>query len=75
MVFFPEALQKILMFLPFQYAVYVPIRVFIGTYEIAGNQISIPGIVGLQAIMCLIMLILSEVMYRTGIKRFTGVGV
>lgn len=75
LVFFPEIIQKILMFLPFQYAVYVPIRVFIGTYEIAGNQISIPNIVGIQAIMCIIMFFISEIMYNAGIKRFTGVGV
>ncbi len=74
LVFFPEIVQKIFMFLPFQYAIYVPIRVFLGSYQIAGQNISIPNIVGLQFVMCLLMLLLSTLVYNAGIKKFTGVG-
>lgn len=75
LVFFPEVIQKILMFLPFQYAIYVPVRVFLGSYEIAGQAVSIPIIVGIQAVICLVMLLVSELIYKAGIKRFSGVGV
>lgn len=72
--FFPEAAQKILFFLPFQYVSYVPVRVFLGSYELAGIRLEIPQIVGLQAIMALAMLALTEALWRLGIKRFTGAG-
>lgn len=75
LVFFPETIQKVLMFLPFQYCVYVPVRVFLGSYELHGESIPIPQIVGLQAVMCLVMYLISEFMYNRGVKRFTGVGV
>ena len=75
LVFFPQAVQKILLYLPFQYMIYVPIRVFLGSYEIAGRSVPLPELVGRQALICLAMLFLSELVYRAGIKRFSGVGV
>lgn len=73
--FFPEIFQKMFFFLPFQFMTYVPIRVFLGSYELAGVSLSIPQIVGIQAVAVLVMLGFSEVLWRLGIKRFTGVGV
>lgn len=75
LTFFPELVQKILLFLPFQFMQYVPIRVFIGEYELAGIALSIPQIVGLQAVAVGAMWGLSEVLVRLGMRRFTGVGV
>lgn len=72
--FFPELLQRISLFLPFQYISYVPARVFIGTYQLAGRTYEIPVIVGLQAIAVAAMFLLSEVLWRLGIKKYTGVG-
>ena len=37
---FPDFIQKILFFLPFQFVAYVPTRVFIGSYELAGISLS-----------------------------------
>ncbi len=74
LVFFPQVIQKILIFLPFQYVVYVPIRVFLGSYEAAGQSMGIPEIVGMQALVCLAMWLFSEVLWRLGIKKFKGVG-
>jgi ABC-2 type transport system permease protein len=54
---------------------YVPLRVFLGSYELAGITLSIPQIVGLQALMVLLMFGVSEVIWRAGIRQFTGVGV
>jgi ABC-2 type transport system permease protein len=71
---FPEFIQKILFFLPFQFITYVPIRVFIGSYDLAGIKLSIPEVVGLQAMMVLVMFIVYKILWYYGIKRFTGVG-
>jgi ABC-2 type transport system permease protein len=75
LVFFPLFLQKILFFLPFQFATYVPIRVFLGSYELAGMRFSLPQIVGIQAVAVIAMFLFSELLWRLGIKRFTGVGI
>lgn len=74
LVFFPEALQKLLFFLPFQYISYVPTMVFTGKYSLAGITMSIPQIVGIQAIAVLLTALTSEIIYKASMKRFTGVG-
>jgi ABC-2 type transport system permease protein len=74
LVFFPGALQKFLLFLPFQYVSYVPAMVYIGRYTLAGVSMPIPQIVGLQAIAVAVTAIISEYIYRLSMKRFTGVG-
>lgn len=75
LTFFPEIVQKVLLFLPFQFMQYVPVRVFVGSYELAGFTLSIPQIVGLQALAVLMMCGLSSVLIRLGMRKFTGVGV
>lgn len=75
LTFFPEALQKVLFVLPFQFMQYVPVRVWLGEYELAGIALSVPQIVGLQAVAVLAMWGVSEVLVRLGMRRFTGVGV
>jgi ABC-2 type transport system permease protein len=72
--FFPEVVQKVLFFLPFQFVSYVPTRVFLGSYSLAGWNLSIPFIVGIQGVMVVIMVVLTGILWRLGIKRFTGVG-
>jgi len=74
LVFFPEALQKVLLFLPFQYVSYVPAMVFIGRYTLGDISLPIPQIVGLQALAVLITALVNELVYRLSMKRFTGVG-
>ncbi|NLD48594.1 MAG: hypothetical protein GX660_15635 [Clostridiaceae bacterium] len=71
---FPQLFQNILFFLPFQFIAYVPIRVFIGSYELAGISMSIPEIVGLQALYVIVMYLIYKFLWFLGIKRFTGVG-
>jgi ABC-2 type transport system permease protein len=75
LVFFPEAIQKILFFLPFQFAAYVPIRVFLGSYELAGYSFTLPEIVLIQAAAVAVMFLVTNLLMRLGIRRFTGVGV
>ncbi|HEY9063195.1 MAG TPA: ABC-2 family transporter protein [Pseudobacteroides sp.] len=71
---FPDLMQKVLFFLPFQFITYVPIRVFIGSYELAGIKMSIPQIVGLQALSVVAMYLVYKLLWHLGTKRFTGVG-
>jgi ABC-2 type transport system permease protein len=74
LVFFPKPLQIIQFFLPFQYTSYVPAMVFIGKYTLGDIQLSIPAIVGIQALELLCVFIVSELLYHRAIKRFTAVG-
>lgn len=74
LVFFPESMQKILFFLPFQYINYVPSMVFSGSYKLAGISMSIPRIVTLQGIAVIIMLLFSEILYRRSMNVFTSAG-
>lgn len=71
---FPNGFQKLLFYLPFQFITYVPVRVFMGHYELAGMTRSIPEIVLLQAVMVLAIFLFNRVIWYMGIKRFTGVG-
>jgi len=75
LTFFPELIQRVLFFLPFQFMQYVPARVFIGEYELAGFTMSIPQIVGLQALAVLLMWGITALLIRLGNRKFTGVGV
>lgn len=48
--------------------------VFTGKFTLASIQMEIPHIVGLQAFMVFITILLSEVIYRASMRRFNGVG-
>jgi ABC-2 type transport system permease protein len=74
LVFFPKPLQIIQFFLPFQYTSYVPAMVFIGKYSLGDIELSIPAIVGIQALAVLCVFLVSELLYNTAMKRFTAVG-
>jgi len=74
LVFFPVPLQFVQFFLPFQYTSYVPAMVFLGEYRLGGFELPIPVIVGIQAIAALVMFMVSELMYKIAMKRFTDVG-
>jgi ABC-2 type transport system permease protein len=74
LTFFPKPLQIIQFFLPFQYTSYVPAMVFIGKYTLGDIELSIPTIVGIQALALLCLFLVSELLYNTAMKRFTAVG-
>ena len=71
---FPVMLQKAFFILPFQFIAYVPIRVFIGSYELGGYSCTIPQIVGIQAVAVLFMTVFTILFYKQGMKQFSGVG-
>lgn len=74
LVFFPEILQKILLFLPFPYMTYVPAMVFSGSFRLAGIEMPIPTIVSIQGIAVAATFVLSEIVYKFSIRHFNGVG-
>ncbi|MDR2923276.1 MAG: ABC-2 family transporter protein [Treponema sp.] len=74
LVFFPKPLQILQFFLPFQYTSYIPAMVFIGKYNLGDIELSIPAVVGIQALALLILYLVSELLYNTAMKRFTAVG-
>ncbi len=74
LVFFPEAIQKVLLFLPFPYMSYVPAMVFTGSFQLAGMKLGIPEIVALQGLAVAITMVISELIYKVSIRRFNGVG-
>jgi len=74
LVFFPKPLQMIQFFLPFQYTSYIPAMVFIGKYTFGGIELSIPAIVGIQALALLCIFVMSELLYNSAMKQYTAVG-
>jgi len=51
---------------------YVPTRVFIGSYELAGISLSVPCVVGMQAVAVVVMFLVYKLLWYLGIKKFTG---
>ena len=71
LVFFPQWLQVLQFFLPFQYMLYVPAMVFTGSYTLGDKTMPIAQIVAYQAIAVAVMWVVSELMYRRAMRRFT----
>jgi ABC-2 type transport system permease protein len=71
---FPVAVQKVMLFLPFQFIAYAPVRVFLGRYQLGGVELPLPAVVGCQAVAVAATWLLTGVLYRLGIRRYTGVG-
>ncbi len=71
---FPAGVQKVMLFLPFQFIAYAPVRVFLGHYRLGGVELSLPAVVGCQALAVAAMWGLTGLLYRAGLGRYTGVG-
>ena len=72
--FFPEILQRVMIFLPFQYTNYIPAMVWTGSENIGVMGLSVPQAVLCQTVATVLMFGFSEVLYRFSMKRFTAVG-
>lgn len=72
--FFPEVIQKWMLFLPFQYTNYIPAMVWTGAENITSMKLGVSQAITYQLVAVLLMFVISEVMYRLAIKRFTAVG-
>lgn len=74
LIFFPDWLQKVQFFLPFQYTSYLPTMVFLGEYSLGNVVLPVSYAVGLQAVAVVVVFLFSQVLYKVSIKHFTGVG-
>ena len=74
LILFPEMIQRLVFFLPFQFTLYVPSMVFTGSYRLGGFSMDIASITMIQALYVFVLLIFSELAYRFGMRRFTAVG-
>jgi len=74
LVFFPQPLQMMQFFLPFQYTTFVPAMVFLGRFELGGVEMPIPAIVGVQAVAVLAAFGFCEILNSFAMKKFTAVG-
>ncbi len=72
--FFPGIIQRIMMFLPFQYTNYITAMVWTGSDSIGEMGLTVPQAVLCQALAVLFAAIVSEIVYRSSIKKFTAVG-
>lgn len=70
----PGPVQWVSFFLPFQYATYVPVRVWLGHYELGGITLGLEAVVGLQALAVLAMWAASQWIWVKAEGKFTGVG-
>ena len=74
LVILPKAMQGLVFFLPFQYTLYVPGMVFAGSYRLGAYSMGMAQIVAVQGLYVLAFMLVSELLYRLGMKRFTAVG-
>jgi len=74
LVFFPQVIQKLLFILPFQFMYYIPTRVILGSYELAGISMVPYQIVLMQFVYVFIMGMATYYLWIKGIKKYTGVG-
>lgn len=72
--FFPMFFQKVLFFLPFQYILYVPIRIAIGSYQMGDITLSVGKVIIIQALVLGIVFFITRHLWQMGLKKYTGVG-
>ena len=71
LTFFPESVQTILHYLPFEYIRFVPINIYLTNYSIIGVFIQI----GIQITWIVALYLLSVFIYKRAFKQFAGAGV
>ena len=67
---FPPLMQKIALATPFPYMVYYPLVAFQGKLSI----FELLKVISVQAIWLAALLLVYKWMWRSGIKKFTGIG-
>ncbi len=71
LVFFPQAVQTALSYMPFPYMAFVPIQIFLGKLSFAGAL----GALVIQIFWVVVMLLIAKFMLSRGVKLFTGAGI
>lgn len=75
LVLFPKVVQNILFILPFQYMIYVPTRVYLGSYQLGDITMPVQMLVLVQFGVLIMVYLLSRLLWKFGARRFMGVGV
>lgn len=71
LTFFPESIQTIFHYLPFQYTRYIPTNIFLAKYTFSKTLFYL----GLQVIWIFILIGITHLIWRKAYKKFMGVGV
>ncbi|MBN1644776.1 ABC-2 family transporter protein [Candidatus Woesearchaeota archaeon] len=71
LAFFPESVQTVLHYLPFEYLRYVPINIYLAAYSNIGVLIK----VGIQVAWIIGLYLLSIYIYKRAFRQFAGAGV
>jgi len=73
---FPEFLQKINYFLPFQWFLYVPARLFAGAFSVHDRINGMPLLAGIPIMLCwcLIIYMANKYCWQKGIKKYSAAG-
>ncbi|MCL1848342.1 MAG: ABC-2 family transporter protein [Clostridiales bacterium] len=70
----PAPIQRIVFFLPFQFTVYLPGKMYSGGYSLGVFSMGMPQALAVQALYTICFWWFSEMLYRAGMKRFSAVG-
>jgi len=71
---YPPIVQTVFFLLPFQFMMYVPARLFIGNYSLAGFNLSPPLIILYGIGYVLVLAVLLAVVWRIAMRKYQGVG-
>lgn len=70
LVFFPEAVQKVIQFLPFSSIIYTPVMIYLG--KISGAEAL--AFIALQLLWLIMMILLSRAVWKAVVKSITILG-
>jgi len=70
LTFFPESVQKVFIFLPFQYLRYVPVNIYLDKYTMVQSL----GLLAIALIWVLILYGIALLVWRSAFKKFAGAG-
>jgi ABC-2 type transport system permease protein len=68
----PDGLRRLLECLPFQYMAYFPAKVLLGTSDMTTAKL-VTGL-GIQSAWVALFLLLSRILYRRGLRRYSAFG-
>ena len=70
LTFFPEIFQKIFFYLPFQYLRFIPINIYLESYD----YLKVIMFIGIQFVWILILYLISEFFWKKAFRKFAGAG-
>lgn len=74
LTFFPEVVQRILLFLPFPFINYIPTAIFVGNTSFAGVEFTFTNLILYGTLQLFLISIVVYFVWSKSIKKFQGVG-